>query len=309
MIISASRRTDIPAFYSDWFFNRVREGFVMVRNPINIHQISKITLDTGVVDCIVFWTKNPANMISRLHLLEKYKFYFMFTINPYGKNIELNVPQKNDVINTFIQLSKIIGKDKVIWRYDPIILTEDIDLNYHYKYFDHLAGKLAPFTNKCVISFLWMYNKTKFNLKSFAIKHITEDMKETAVKSLALIASKHGLKIVSCAESDFSSLGITPAKCIDPQLISKIVGAPIINDKDKNQREKCGCIASIDIGAYSSCTHNCLYCYANSNLRTVYKNISVHNPTSPLLFGEVEANDKISERKLKSSCIGQQSMF
>ena len=164
MILSVSRRTDIPAFYSDWFFNRIREGFVYVRNPMNIHKISKIKLSPDVIDCIVFWSKNPCPMLSRLDELQPYMYYFQFTINPYDMKLEQNVPTKNGIIETFRVLSDKIGPERVIWRYDPIILTDSISMNYHVKYFEELAKRLQGYTYTCVISFLDLYKKTERNI-------------------------------------------------------------------------------------------------------------------------------------------------
>ena len=162
MIISASRRTDIPSYYSEWFYNRIKEGFVYVRNPMNIHQIGKISLSPDVVDGIVFWTKNPAPMLDRLGELEKYTYYFQFTVNPYSTDVEPNVPSKNDtIIPTFQKLSSIIGKERIVWRYDPILLNEKYTVDYHIKYFSMLADKLAYYTEKCTVSFLDMYKNTQ----------------------------------------------------------------------------------------------------------------------------------------------------
>ena len=143
MIISASRRTDIPAFYSDWFFNRIKEGYVLVRNPMNAHQISKISLSADVIDCIVFWTKNPRPMINRLDELKDYNYYFQFTLNSYAKDIEPNVPSKDkEIIKSFRELSEKIGKDRVVWRYDPILINDNYSVDHHIKYFytfwDHM---------------------------------------------------------------------------------------------------------------------------------------------------------------------------
>ena len=149
MIISASRRTDIPTYYADWLFNRLKEEYVLVRNPMNIHQIGKISLAPEVVDGIVFWTKNPIPMLDRLSELDKYNYYFQFTLNAYGKDVEPNIPSKNDVIiPAFQQLSKIIGRERIIWRYDPIFFNEYYTMEYHCKYFRMLAERLGPYTEK-----------------------------------------------------------------------------------------------------------------------------------------------------------------
>ncbi len=155
MIISASRRTDIPTYYSNWFFNRIKEGYVCVRNPMNIHQVSKISLSSNVVDGFVFWTKNPIPMMNRLNDLSDYKYYFQFTVNSYGKDIEANIPNKNDVIiPAFKRLSDLIGPERVIWRYDPILLTQQYSVEYHAKYFEEIAKRLSGYTHKCVICFV-----------------------------------------------------------------------------------------------------------------------------------------------------------
>ena len=155
MIISASRRTDIPAFYSDWFYNRIKEGFALVRNPMNFRQVSRVKLTPDVVNGIIIWTKNPAPMIERLDELRDYMYYFQFTITPYGKDIEPNVPRKNtDVLSTFKEISKKIGADRIIWRYDPIFLSEKYTVNYHIRAFTEIANELRIYTRKVTISFI-----------------------------------------------------------------------------------------------------------------------------------------------------------
>lgn len=154
MILSASRRTDIPNYYSEWFFNRIREGFVYVRNPMNAQQVSKIDITPKVVDCIVFWTKNPEPMLDRLDELASYKYYFQFTLTGYGKDMECNVPHKKEkMIPIFQELSKKIGTKKVIWRYDPILFTKKYTPEYHLKAFEQIATALQGYTEKCVVSF------------------------------------------------------------------------------------------------------------------------------------------------------------
>lgn len=175
MIISASRRTDIPTYYSEWFINRIRDGYLYVRNPMNIHQISKITLSPCVIDGIVFWTKNPIPLMQYLNELNNYAYYFQFTVNAYGKDVEVNVPNKNDVIiPAFRELSNRIGRDRVIWRYDPILLTEKYTIDYHVNYFNELAKRLSGYTHKCVISFVDLYRNTQAHLKELNILPLGE---------------------------------------------------------------------------------------------------------------------------------------
>lgn len=298
MIVSVSRRTDIPAFYLEWFFNRLKEGYVLVRNPMNYNQVSKISLTKEAVDCFVFWTKNPKNIINYIDLLCDYKFYFQVTITPYGNSIEAGMPKKDEIISSFIKLSNKIGKEKVIWRYDPILLNKNIDYDYHFKYYEYIASKLSGFTNKCIISYLDEYRKTERNTKDLFLKKINkEDMIEIA-KGLSEIAYKHNINISTCCEKvDLSNYGINHSKCIDDKLISQIAGTKLLINKDKNQRNECGCVKSIDIGVYNTCPHLCKYCYANYSFKTAQRNHKLHNPNSPLLFGELRGDETIKERK------------
>lgn len=301
MILSVSRRTDIPAFYAEWFFNRLKEGFVYVRNPMNIHQVSKVVLSPDVIDCIVFWSKNPRPMLSRLNELKDYLYYFQFTINPYDKGLELGVPRKEGIIGTFRELSEKVGPKRVIWRYDPILLTESMGIDYHVRFFEEIAKRLEGYTNTCVISFVDLYKKTLRNLRdSTAREPSFKEMVEIAAK-LILIAHKYGISIQTCAEEiALETVGIKHGKCIDNALIEDLLGVKLVVSKDPNQRKECGCVQSIDIGEYNTCAHGCKYCYANFKNEVVAANRAAHDPKSPLLVGNVGPEDKVTERKLFS---------
>lgn len=312
MIISASRRTDIPALYGEWLINRIREGFVYVRNPFNYKQVSKINLDPDVVDCIVFWTKNPEPLFPYLQEIDDlgYQYYFQFTLTPYDDEIEKNLPPKKSLVDTFIKLAELIGSKHVIWRYDPILLTEDISLSYHRENFFNLASKLQGSTERCVISFLDSYAKTKRNTKNLELQIITEEDMKTLGRELATIGIDYDLQMFTCAESvDLSQFGIKKGKCIDDELIESIINSPLQVRKDKNQRQECGCVKSIDIGAYNSCIHNCLYCYANESFTSIASNRKKHNKVSPFLVGEIKDDDKITLRKMHSLQKQQLSLF
>lgn len=301
MIISASRRTDIPAFYSEWFFNRLEAGFVDVRNPINKNLVSRVPLNPQVIDCIVLWTKNPKTFFKRLSELHEYNFYFQFSLNSYDKTLEPSVPRKNELIKTFQSLSEKIGKHRVNWRYDPIFYTDQIGYDYHVKYFDMLAQKLHKYTERCTISFLDLYKKTERNLKGTTARELNEHEILQLSAELKRIAKSYNLEIETCAEDiDLEEYGISHGKCVDNLLIERITGGKLNTKKDKNQREACGCIESIDIGAYNTCLHKCLYCYANFNNDIVKQNWNNHDPESSLLFGQVEETDTVKERKIKS---------
>lgn len=302
MILSVSRRTDIPNYYSEWFFNRVKEGYLYVRNPINTHQISKIVLSPNVVDCIVFWTKNPENMLPRLDELKKYNYYFQFTLTGYGRDIEPGIPNKRKhLISVFHNLSKCIGHERVIWRYDPILLNETYTIGYHLKAFREIAEKLNGYTDKVVISFVDLYAKTKRNTEKLNIRCPSkEDMFKIAIE-MAQIAASNRMTIESCAEhTDLCECGVKHGTCIDKNLIQNIIGYEIAGNKDKNQREECGCFESVEVGTYNTCQNGCRYCYANYSYDRVNNNICSYDVNSPLLCGVVNENDVITERKVKS---------
>ncbi len=297
MILSVSRRTDVPAFFSDWFYNRINEGFVLVRNPMNNKQVSRILLNPEVIDCIVFWSKNPKNLIVNLDKIKNYHYYFQFTLTPYDKTIEVNVPEKTVLIKTFIELSQRIGKERVIWRYDPIMLTQKFTKEYHFNRFEYLAEKLHRYTKKCIISFVDMYKKTERNTATIDIMPMTDSVIFEIAEKLSIIAKKYGLSLETCSEAvDLSAFGINHGKCIDDKLISGIIGKPLFIEKDTNQRLSCGCVKSIDIGAYNTCKHNCLYCYANFSKSLVEKNCLQHNPDAPLLYGALKGDEMIKDR-------------
>lgn len=307
MIISASRRTDIPTYYSEWFMNRIREGYALARNPMNAHQVSRISLSPEVVDGIVFWTKNPAPMLDKLPQLKDYMYYFQFTLNAYEQDVEAGVPLKHKyIVPTFQRLSEMIGPERVVWRYDPILLSDKYTFDYHVKYFELLAKKLASYTQKCTISFLDMYVKTERNVAGLNIQPWTLELQDAMAKSLAEIAHSYGLELETCAEGiELEKYGIKHAHCIDGELFAKLLGCPLKVGKDKNQRKECGCVDSVDIGAYNTCRNGCRYCYANFNAKMVQNNQQRHNPLSPLLLGELQPDDKVTERKM-TSCLERQ---
>lgn len=272
MIISASRRTDIPAFYSDWLTKRVREGFAEVKNPFNPSQIRRVSLLPEDVDAIVFWTKNPSPLMNRLNELSDFRYYFLFSLTSYGSQLEKNVPPEEQLISVFRKLSEIIGPQNVIWRYDPVILTETMNDDFHLRRFEKLANELHGLTGTCIFSFIEMYEKCRRNMKSFPVVEPDEARKIKLASNLAGIAGSYGITLRSCADkTDYTSSGIRPAQCVDPDLISLITGKPVSITKDPNQRKECGCVKSADIGSYNTCIHGCVYCYANANPETAVR--------------------------------------
>lgn len=311
MILSVSRRTDIPNYYSDWFLNRIKDGYVYVRNPMNAHQVSKIDISPEVVDCIVFWTKNPEPMIKRLDELTAYNFYFQFTLTGYGKDMECNVPHKKEkMIPVFQKLSNVIGCEKVIWRYDPIVFTKKYTPEYHLKAFEQIATSIKGYTKRCVISFVDVYVKNKKNMDLLNSYDLDNPKLIEFAKEISRIAKENGMTIGSCAESiDLDECGIEHNCCIDKKLIESIIGCRLKVEKDKNQRQECRCMESIEIGTYNTCKNACKYCYANYSEESVSKNCSKYVPNSPILCGMLAEDDKITERKVKSLKEQQLSIF
>ena len=302
MIISASRRTDIPTYYTDWFFNRLHEGYVLVRNPLNARQVSKVSLLPDVVDGFVFWTKNPLPMLPKLDRLRDYTYYFQFTLNAYGQDVESGLPDKRRyLIPAFQRLSELIGPERVIWRYDPILLNSKYTLEYHLKSFAEFAKLLAPYTRQCTFSFLDLYVKTERNTAALRVQPWTKELQEKMAAGLASIAASYNLQLATCAEGvDLAKYNIWHARCVDAALLGKLSGCKLKAGKDKNQRAECGCAESIDIGAYNTCGNGCAYCYANFNKRLADSNRKLHDARSPLLLENLLPGDKITERKMHS---------
>ena len=301
MIISASRRTDIPAFYSEWFMNRIKEGYVIVRNSTYHNQLYRILLSPDIVDCIVFWTKNPIPMIPRLDKLKDYCYYFQFTLTGYGKDIEAHLPdKKKDLIPAFQKLSEKIGPKRVIWRYDPIMVNDKYDIDYHVNAFGQIAESLNGYTEKCVFSFVDEYAKNANAMKTLNIRNLSVDKMNDIAKRFHDIASSNNMKLATCAEKiDLEKLGIEHNACIDKALIERLTGGAIRNTKkltkDGGQRPECGCMLSKEIGSFNTCSNGCVYCYASYNQDSVRKSISKYDPDSPILCDSISENEQVKD--------------
>lgn len=311
MIISASRRTDIPAFYSQWFLNRLKEGNVYTRNPFRPDQVSEIPLNPEVVDCIVFWTKNAAPMVKHLDELDPYPYYFQYTVTGYGKDMERGMPDKEKVvIPAFKEISKKIGAYRVIWRYDPIFFTDKYTPVWHLNTFRRLAVELRGYTEKCVISLLDLYGSVRENMGNTQLLNLSTPELESFMSHLAAIAKENGMVVASCAEAiDLAKCGIQHNCCIDKDLIERIIGMPLNVKKDKGQRAECGCVESIDIGCYNTCLHGCAYCYASQVRDMIGANAKKYNPSSPILCDRLNPTDVIKTRKVESLVDSQISLL
>lgn|SRR5690554_2719859 len=289
MIISASRRTDLPAFYGDWFTRRIKAGFLSVQNPMNHRQVRRVELSPEAVDCIVFWTKNAAPFFKYLPLLdnEGYQYYFQFTLNPYPPEIEGRLPALKKRIETFQRLADQIGPERVVWRYDPILFSSQINLEWHLDQCRAIAHALHGYTKRCVFSFVDFYKKTVRNTQHLGVIPITAKQMETMGRHLAEMGRAHDLVLTTCCESvDLEPYGIAKGACIDPELINAIAGTNATFRPDPFQRQGCGCVQSIDIGAYNTCVYQCAYCYANVNARTALQNLRRHDPSSDMMLGD-----------------------
>ncbi len=301
MIIQTGMRTDIPAFYSEWFFNRINEGFVCVRNPYNPSQVTKYSLSPEVVDLIAFCTKNPMPMLPFLDKLKPYGQYWFVTITPYGKEIEPNVPKKEHVIESFKKLSDTVGVDSVGWRYDPIFIDTKHSVEWHIAEFEKMADALSGYTKTCVISFIDIYKKVERNFpEARAVQ-----MKDRAVigKAFVEIAAKNGMVVKPCAEgNDLAKYGADCSGCMTVHTFETALHNRLeVPKSKKNQRNgECACLLGVDIGAYDTCGHLCKYCYANANAALVKENMKRHNPESPFLTGGYMPGDVVHEVTQKS---------
>ena len=294
MIINTGQRTDIPAFYSEWFANRLKEGFVCVRNPYNPKQVSRYLLDPSVVDVIGFCTKNPAPMFRYMDLLKDYGQYWFVTITPYGRDIEPNVPDKHVLIESFKRLSDTVGPSATGWRFDPILLSSRYTPEYHLRAFEQIASELDGYTETAVISFIDLYPKVRRNFPE--AREVPEEQRLSIGKKIIRIASRHGMTVKPCAEGEaLAAYGADCTGCMKISDYEKAIGKRINAPKRKGARTECACYLSCDIGAYDTCRHLCRYCYANSDPSRVMAQALQHDPRSPFLIGNYAEDDQIHD--------------
>lgn len=312
MILHTGNRTDIPAFYSEWFYNRIREGYVLVRNPYNEKFVTRYKLLPEIIDLIVFCTKNPAPMLKDFELLGKFGQLWYVTITAYGKGIEPGVPDKNEVIRAFKELSLRLGKDACVWRYDPVLVYEKYTVAQHIRSFEKICQTLSGFTDTCVISFVELYEKVKANFPE--LRCVSLEEQRTLCAAFSEIASGYGMRIKLCGKSllnnaQLLSYGVDTSGCMTEEVMEKALKVPFNIPPYKSARKECSCYLGFDIGAYNSCAHFCRYCYANSNREKVLANMKVHDPCSPFLIGNKKTDDEIHDAVQFSFKTGQIEMF
>ncbi len=300
MILNISGRTDIVHYYTPWLMERLKEGYVLVRNPYNPEQISRYELSPSKVDCLCFCSKNYEPLLEHVKkITEKFNAIFFYTITAYGKDMESDVPSADQSIDTLLKLEKLVGKDKIFWRYDPVLLTKKYTIKQHLITFEHMAARLQGHVAKCIFSFVEMYGKVKFNMKDIQI--LTAEEMEELAEGLGRIAKKYSIELQTCETyQDFTRFGIKKSGCVNLSEIGKIFNIEFKDLTHRGTRKGCHCIKYSDMGAYSSCPAGCRYCYATDNTELALKNYKVHDPHSPMLFGKPLPTDKIVPAKQKS---------
>ncbi|HJC57859.1 MAG TPA: DUF1848 domain-containing protein [Candidatus Eisenbergiella intestinipullorum] len=300
MIINTGGRTDTVQYYSEWLLRRFSEGYVLTRNPFFPDRVSRYELDPACVDCVLFCSKNYRPILPRLsEITDRFPAYFYYTITAYGKDLEPGVPSIEDSMQTLIRLSAQVGKKRVAWRYDPVLLTEAYSIQRHLETFERIAAVLAPYIDRCIFSFVEMYKKLETNLPEL-IPLSGRDKDELAC-GLGRIAEKYGIFIQTCGTNgDYSRYGIHASGCSTLDILGKANGISFRQLAHRGMRQGCHCIESRDIGAYDTCLNGCKYCYANQTPQRAFANRKYHDPASPLLLGHLRPDDTIIQGTQKS---------
>ena len=295
MILNVSGRCDIVAFYTTWFMNRYKEGYVMVRNPFNNHLVNKIYFED--VDLIVFCTKNPLPIIERIKEIDK-PILFHITLTPYSKDIEPNVIDKKEIIKGVKKLSNLLGIDNIYIRYDPIFLSDKYNINYHIKAFNKLCNALKGHVKHIIISFIDDYKNVRKNNNILNIKPFTPSDYKIIGLSFSKIAHNNNMTVQTCSEEEsLEEYGFIKEDCISHKLAYKLTGKSYKKWTSRNNKN-CNCANMVDIGSYNTCKHFCKYCYANYDENKVLENTLKHKDDSPLLVGEIKKDDIIKRRYL-----------
>lgn len=283
MIVSASRRSDIPALYPRWLANRLASGYCETKNPFNPTQKRKLDLrpaPVGELDALILWTRNPEPLLERVFEWEAsgIKTLWLVTVTGYPKPLEPHAPDADVAIAAVEKLARLVGSRRISWRYDPIFPSPDLEMDaaFHEQNFTRLAGRLSGKVGRCIVSLYDDYAKSRKRLREAKIGTCTGSEGLAAAERIAAVASSLDLPLQSCSE-ELESASIPPAGCIDGALLDELWQLDMNNKRDKNQRRECLCAPSVDIGAYDTCTHGCLYCYATGARATAQANRSAHD--------------------------------
>lgn len=303
MIINTGSRTDTVQYYTKWLLKRFEEGFVYSRNPLFPSKVTRYELNPETVDCVVFCSKNYEPILPYIkEITEKFNTYFHYTITAYGKDIEPNVPSIDKSIETLIKLSEIVGKQRIAWRYDPILLSEKYTKDVHRETFTYMTKELSPHIDRCIFSFVEMYKKLRTNMPEILL--LTEDDKIEIAKNTGEIAKKYNMVVQTCATGEnFEQFGILQSGCMTSEILGKANNIKFKKLRHAGNRKGCNCMESRNIGDYDTCPNGCKYCYANQNPLIAKENFKKHNPDSPLILGELKEGDIIQKGSQKSFLI------
>ena len=300
MIINTGSRTDTVQYYSDWLLKRFKEGFVYSRNPLFPNIVTRYELNPNILDCVVFCSKNYEPILDRLtKITDKFNTYFHYTITAYGRDIKPNVPTIDESIETLIKLSKIVGKQRIAWRYDPILLTKKYTKQVHYNTFDYMSKRLSPHIDRCIFSFVDMYKKLETNMPEIVI--LNNNDKIEIAKNIGSIAKKHNMIIQTCATiEDFKQFGILQSGCMTSEILGNANNITFKKVRHSGNRQGCKCIENRNIGDYDTCPNGCKYCYANKNPQIAQENYKKHNPNDLMILGNLKPTDEIQQSNQKS---------
>ena len=300
MILNTGARTDTVQFYTEWLLKRFEEGYVYTRNPLFPNKVTRYELSPDKIDLVLFCSKNYKPILPRLHeITNRYRTYFHYTITAYGKDVEPLVPSIDESIQTLVALSEQVGKQRIAWRYDPVLVTDKYTIDVHAKTFEYMAEKLSPYVDRCIFSFVEMYKKLQTNMPE--IIPLTETDKNRIAEILGGIAQRYGIILQTYGTNgDFTRDGSQRSGCATLEILGAANGCEFKELKHKGMREGCHCIESRDIGAYDTCLNGCKYCYANKNPQKAKDRFKLHDPNSPLLLGMLLPTDEVTQGNQKS---------
>ena len=300
MILNTGARTDTVQYFTPWLLKRFEEGYALSRNPLFPDRVTRYELVPDKVDCVVFCSKNYRPILPQLHKITgRFNTFFHYTITAYGKDIEPGVPSIDESIETLLELEKLVGANRICWRYDPVLLTKNYTVQTHRETFEYMAARLSGHVSRCVFSFVEIYQKLQFNMPELI------PFADWQIDELALIlgetAARHGLYIQTCGTNgDFTRYGIHSSGCLTLDMIGEANNVAFRKLKHKGTREGCHCMESRDIGEYETCLNGCRYCYANKNHKKAAENFKLHDPDSPLLIGNLMPTDTVIQGAQKS---------
>lgn len=306
MILNTGGRTDTVNYFSEWLLNRFAAGYAYSRNPFHPDVVNRIDLNPETIDVVEFCSKNYRPILSRLHeITERFNCHFHYTITAYDKDIEPNVPGIDESIETLRDLSAQVGKEKIIWRYDPVLLTGKYIIERHFATFDYMAGRIAPYVSRCVFSFVVWYKK----LHLPELQPISGLQKELIAKGLGEMAAKRHLYIQTCGTKEsYEQYGIHHSGCMTRAVYEHSLGLHFKKVAERGNRPGCRCMESRGLGDYNTCLNGCRYCYANYDHEKARENYRLHDPESPLMIGHLRPTDKIVPLH-QESCLDRAPML